>query len=316
MNFKSLFKQLGNIFLLNLIFVVVFIVINMVLPFEGVVPAAPEGTETAAMIGLNLVAIVNVLMILTIVMRSHLHGWRLVTTTVFAMIGVTTVMSQIEVAYLGPAMGIPSSMLPALVIPNVVLYIIFVPVAVLILRRWKAGDSAVDTLAVQMSGREWLAKLAAIAVVYLVLYFGFGYVIAWSNPALREMYGSGANRIVFNPYTFIPLQIVRSALWVMFVLPVMRSARGKAWNVAILIACLVAFPMNIGHAVPNGIMPDPSVRFTHFIETTTSNFLFGLFITWLMVRSHSSVGELFSREQNAEKASLTPVKVAGSDGSA
>jgi hypothetical protein len=29
-------------------------------------------------------------------------------------------------------------------------------------------------------------------------------------------------------------------------------------------------------------MPDPSVRLSHFIETTSSNFLFGMAITWLL----------------------------------
>ena len=57
----------------------------------------------------------------------------------------------------------------------------------------------------------------------------------------------------------------------------------------------VALPMNIGHVLPNVFMPDPSVRLSHFVETTTSNFIFGLTVTWLMVRRHDSIRDLFGQ---------------------
>jgi hypothetical protein len=69
---------------------------------------------------------------------------------------------------------------------------------------------------------------------------------------------------------------------VLFALPVIRMARGPSWQVALLVGLLFALPMNIGHFIPNPIMPDPSVRLSHFIETATSNFIFGLFVTWLL----------------------------------
>jgi hypothetical protein len=72
----------------------------------------------------------------------------------------------------------------------------------------------------------------------------------------------------------LPLQIIRSALWVLFALPVIRMTRGPAWQIAVLVGLLFALPMNIGHFIPNPIMPDPSVRLSHFIETTSSNFIY------------------------------------------
>ena len=48
-------------------------------------------------------------------------------------------------------------------------------------------------------------------------------------------------------------------------------ARGSTWQVAVLVGLLFALPMNIGHFIPNPIMPDPSVRLSHFVETTTSS---------------------------------------------
>ena len=57
--------------------------------------------------------------------------------------------------------------------------------------------------------------------------------------------------------------------------------------------------MNIYHAVPNAFMPDPGVRLSHFIETTISNFIFGLAVTWLLHRRHRSVRDLFGIDHTA-----------------
>ena len=145
-----------------------------------------------------------------------------------------------------------------------------------------------------MPAGQWVVKLAAIAIIYCVLYFGFGFVVAWSNPELRAMYGEGVNQAMFSLYRLILFQVFRSALWVLFALPVIRGTRGPTWQVALIVGLLYALPMNIAHASPNPFMPDPSVRLSHFIETSTSNFIFGLIVTWLVHRRHSSLRDLFS----------------------
>ena len=52
--------------------------------------------------------------------------------------------------------------------------------------------------------------------------------------------------------------------------------------------------MNITRASPNPFRPDPSVRLSHFVETSTSNFIFGLIVTWLVHCRHSCLRDLFS----------------------
>ena len=66
-------------------------------------------------------------------------------------------------------------------------------------------------------------------------------------------------------------------------LPLLRMSKGSAWQIALIAGLLLALPMNIGHVIPNPIMPDPSVRLSHFIETATSNFIFGMVITYLVL---------------------------------
>jgi hypothetical protein len=49
-----------------------------------------------------------------------------------------------------------------------------------------------------MSYRQWAAKLAAVAPIYVILYFAFGYIVAWQNPEVRATYDNGSNPDVFN----------------------------------------------------------------------------------------------------------------------
>jgi len=72
-------------------------------------------------------------------------------------------------------MGIPTAFL-------------FIPLAVWILGKGRATAHAAPNLALVMPVQQWIWKLAAIVVVYLVLYWGAGYFIAWQNPELRAFY--------------------------------------------------------------------------------------------------------------------------------
>jgi hypothetical protein len=240
--------------------------------------------------GMLLAAVVNTLVISLIIVRSGWGGWRLFTAVALAWYGTMTILAQIEAYWFGPSLGISRNVPIALALSAIPVVLIVTLAAVFVWGKARPSTALPDTLE-NLPGTlaEWLWKLAVVAVVYLVLYFGFGFVVAWQNPALREMYGNGADPIVFNYFYLIPLQIVRSALWALFALPVIRMTRGPIWQAALLVALLFALPMNIGHFIPNPIMPDPSVRLSHFVETATSNFIFGLALTWLLSWHPSSL---------------------------
>jgi hypothetical protein len=49
--------------------------------------------------------------------------------------------------------------------------------------------------------------------------------------------------------------------------------------------------------MPNSLMPDANMRLSHLIETTSSNFVFGLIIiVWLLHREHNPLRDLFGLE--------------------
>ena len=193
-------------------------------------------------------------------------------------------MAAVEVAYFGPAMGISAALLPGFFLQSIFIPLLFVPLAVIALGKHHQSDTNPSvSQRLVMPPIQWVWKLAVIAVIYLLLYNLFGYFVAWQNPNLTAMYGNGANKEVFDFAKLIPLQLGRGVLWTLFAMPVIRMSKGNAWQIALLVGLLLALPMNMGHVMPNPFMPDPSVRLSHFIETSTSNFIFGVFLTQLIL---------------------------------
>jgi hypothetical protein len=282
MSLKTRFATLLKYLLVVVVYFVADIVSGMLVPIS--INWSPTPEELPWVFGgMLLSAAVNTLVIALIVARSEWSGWRLFGAVAVAWYGTMTIMAQIEAYWFGPSLGLARDVPIALALKEALLVLAVTLAAVFAWGRARPSPRLADARErLPSSSAEWLWKLAIIAVAYLGLYFGFGFVVAWQNPALRDMYDNGADPVVFNPAYLLPLQIVRSALWVLFALPVIRMSRGSAWQIALLVGLLFALPMNIGHFIPNPIMPDASVRLSHFIETTTSNFIYGLFVTWLL----------------------------------
>jgi hypothetical protein len=169
----------------------------------------------------------------------------------------------------------------------------FSVLAVLILgkRKFETVDTQPDSRLV-IPASEWAWKLAVIAVTYLILYFTFGYFIAWRNPAVREYYGGideggfvgQMGRVLRNTPWLIPFQIVRAMVWVALAVPVIRMLKGQRTEAALAVGLLFAVVMNAQILLPNPYMPEP-VRMAHLVETASSNFIFGFFIGWLLTPS-------------------------------
>ena len=147
---------------------------------------------------------------------------------------------------------------------------------------------------------QWVWKLAGIAITYVILYFTFGYYVAWRNPAVASYYGGtdpgtffGQMRNVLRDTAWLPaFQAFRAMLWTIVALPVIRMVKGKAWEAGLAVALLFAVIMNSVLLLPNPYMPE-AVRMAHLVETASSNFVFGWVIVWLLHRHHHSVSDLF-----------------------
>jgi hypothetical protein len=140
-----------------------------------------------------------------------------------------------------------------------------------------------------MPTSEWAWKLTVIALAYLILYFTFGYFIAWRNPAVPEYYGrtdpgsffAQMATVIRDTPWLIPFQIVRAMFWVALALPVIRMLKGQRLETALAIGFLFAVVMNAPLLLPNPYMPE-AVRMAHLVETSSSNLIFGVLIGLLL----------------------------------
>ncbi len=263
----------------------------------GVVGLAGN-SQTSEQAGTGVLPLLAVCLLETIVLtylilRSRWTGWRLAAAVFFVFYGVTTFMSQIESAVF--LTRLPPGILPRLFLMGALIAAPFSVLAVLILGKRKAEtvDTQPDTRLV-MPASEWVWKLAVIAFVYVILYFTFGYFIAWRQPAVQEYYGgidpgsflAQMRTVVRNTPWLIPFQIVRALFWVALALPVIRMLKGGRTETALAIGLLFAVVMNARLLLPNPYMPEP-VRMAHLAETASSNLIFGVFIGWLVTQRHA-----------------------------
>jgi len=253
---------------------------------------AAEQTGASTLLLLT-VCLLQVMVMTHLILRSCWTGSLLVAAVFFIFYGVTTFMPQIESAVF--LTRLPPGTLPRLFLMGVLIAVPFSVLAVLILGKRKAG--VVDTQPnsrLVMPASEWAWKLVVIAVVYVILYFTFGYFVAWRRPGVAEYYGGvdpgsflAQMRIVLrNTPWLVPFQILRALCWVALALPVIRMLKGKWLETALSIALLFAVVMNAPLLLPNPYMPEP-VRMAHLVETASSNFIFGVFVGWLLTQHHS-----------------------------
>lgn len=246
-----------------------------------------------AMAALWAVCFLDTIVLTYIILRSRWAGWRLMATVFFIFYGVMTFMSQIESAVF--ITQLPAGMLPRLFLMGILIAAPFSVSAVLILGKRKAdNENTSPNTRLVMPAMEWAWKVAVIIIAYVVLYFTFGYYIAWKNPEVRAYYNgidegsffAHMNVVLKNDTWLIFFQMMRAILWLAIALPVIRMMKGQWQETALAVGLLFAVVMNAQILLPNPYMPE-AVRMAHLVETAPSNFIFGFLIGWLF--THDSL---------------------------
>lgn len=215
------------------------------------------------------------------VSRSRLRGWRLWLVTAAVTYGVKTFSSQLETWYFVKTSFVPPEMLPHLFAMTLPLCVIWP--ALLVLAFGPEKSEAPPPLG--HAPASLAARIAtAGCVLYPAVFFLAGYWIAWRQPAVRAYYGGPevplgmvahyAAMLGEDPLV-LPFEMARGLLWVAMAWPVLRYTRGPWWAGGLLFATMMALVQNDLHLLPNPLMPS-EVRFWHFVETSSSNFVFAL----------------------------------------
>ena len=266
--------------------------------------SSPEPTMTPeeaswAGIALFLVSTINALVLSYPILRSRWHGLKLIGVVFLVQFGVETFLSQIESLYFNRTLQITASEMIGLVLSGAVRALIFAPLAVWFLGRMKGGAKPEEKMPV-LPVSAWIWRFLGLTMLYPIIYFLFGYYVAWQWDETRLFY-TGTTDILpvvthfrgfFSSDPFIILfQLMRGALWTALALLIVNMMNAKRWESALAVALIFAGLLSSGIGLfPNPFMP-PMVRQSHFDEILSSMLLFGGVAGWT----------LYHRKQQSEQ---------------
>lgn len=294
MNAKKLvvlgMKLIALTIILSLCFMVTAGILIGSEPVAGAADESSSADDASVLLPLLASSFLQTVVLTYVILRSLWTGWKLTGAVFLAFYGLHTVVAQIESAAYLPTQ-LPPGTVSRLFLMGAIIAGVFSPLAVLILGKMRRKETPrVRNPRLVMPASEWVWKLVAIAAAYLVLYYTFGYFVAWRNPAVQEYYGGTDPGSFFGqiaaiwratPWMFA-WQALRGLLFAAFVLPVIRTHQGQRWEVALTIGSLFAV-WSSALLLPNAYMPEAVAR-AHLVETGSSTFIFGLVVGWLLSR--------------------------------
>jgi hypothetical protein len=217
------------------------------------------------MVGLYL--LLNFAVLWIVARASPARGWRLVLKLFLVGFVTGSANNLLEAAVYGVLA--PRQLLAAGV-PAAIIFAILSPAAVLLAGRWRRAS-------VQVSD-ESIAPLNLLGVVaaYELLYWTAGTLV---YPYIADFY---ATKTVPPVYAVAALQVVRSLIFFGAAYPLLKSGLRGAPLVLALVYGVIG---GVAPLLPDNPYMPPDVRFYHAIETSLSNFLFGLVVGYLFTRN-------------------------------
>ena len=250
----------------------------------------PEQGAASARV-LPLVAAIMACMLAYLALRSRWHGWKLAGVLFAIFFVLQGFLGWLEVLAF-PAVGnrMPPGMLTSMLLSPVFIGVPFSLLAVWILGKTRPDpDDAALPKRLVMPPAEWVWKLVAAAVLYVIVYFTFGYYVAWRTPGLPEFYGGSdpgtfigqlGNVLRYTPWLF-PFQFMRGLIWAGTGCLIIAMHKGRTWEVVLATGLSFTVLMNASILFPNPFFT-PVVQRAHTVELLTSNLLYGMLLCLLM----------------------------------
>jgi len=307
MNLKKLILTLAQWVVLSMAMTILWSMAMAFTPLLFNIKTQMSSADTwRTLLAMLIVSLVNTGVIMYLIQCSRWSGVRLLIVISLAIFTVQFFLVEAEILYFQRSVKMQTNLIFSHFVAGLLFAVLFSFIAVLILGKVKKSGIVLETSNKRKSmlANEFLFKFLVLSLIaYPLLYFVFGYFIAWQFPAVREFYSGSTLILPFfkhlrylligNPK--LPLwQMMRGALLVVLALPLIRMMKGSAWEAAVVVGLTFALVMNSRSLIPNPYMP-ARVRLPHFIETASSNFIWGMFIVWLMHRSHKSLADLFKK---------------------
>lgn len=250
-------------------------------------PVTDQGSPALALL---MVCLTNSFLLGLLLWKTHQYsGWiRGVALVSFSFV-IQFLLPQMESYFFSDSIGIATGQIISILIAGFVMSAVTVSLGMLIVNKMnKSEPRTYFTIAVPEGTRLLPPMILLAGIVYPVIYLVFGYYVAWQNESLRVYYTQSAEIQPFfaqfssNLFNGIYLfQILRGMIWVIFSIPVILMFQKKQILQYLLVGLLMALLPAMQLFIPNSYMP-AEIAMTHFIETSLSNFLWGITMTFIL----------------------------------
>ncbi len=287
---KTIFKFLFLVIVTTL----VFLVVSSLLPYSRGFKEATKQDNPLSIIYVLLTVAWICLAITFIVKHSHWNSPRLIVALIFSLFFVYSFMAQIETFFFNSAFhNLTNPDIFFIMIANGVIIFAGVPLAVKLFGKRRKAPIENHDIRESLSSfsfSQLIIKLALIGICYLIVYFAFGYYVAWQIKDLRIFYSgnpddNGFISVLTDNFhqkpAIYPFQFLRGVLFGLFVLPLVSMFKERP-RVLLISLILVFLSLGISLVIPNFLFPD-TVRWAHFREMISSMFVFAV-IVWLIYK--------------------------------
>jgi len=296
-NRTTILMELKNVFswivlsILMMIFWIVGLAIGNAMFPSSLMEPSPDA-QGNVMIMLFIICLLNTLAVLVYINSTRLRGYKLVGTLFFITFGIQYFMSQIETVWFNDSLKLPIDGIRALVSGGAIMSLLFSISATWITGKFRhseyASSPSVLSLLKVKDSSFTIRILVLAAIIWPLVYFSAGYLIAWQFDEVRQLYSGstkmdsfismmGAN-IASGLYYF---QILRGMLWVMIALAVLGTTNGSIIKKGIILGLLLSLLGSSQLLLPNPYMTE-QIRFAHLLETSSSSFLWGMILSWIL----------------------------------
>jgi len=276
--------------------VIAYILSTMVIGDTSAILTPQEASQAGR--ALVIVSLVFSLVLSFLILRSPWHGLKLVAAVVIVQFGTETFMAQMETLYFNSAIHMGMPMLASIVAAGALRALIFAPLAVLALGKMKeSGQPEVKKAAAVPP--DWGKRFAALTLLYVIVYFMFGYFVAWQWAETRMFYsGTTAMKPFLTHFwdlfhtdpIILPFQVLRGALWTALAFLIVQMIRARRWEASLAVASTFAVLLSL----PLGLFPNPyippAVAQSHFFELVSSMMVFGGIAGWTLYAAESRPG--------------------------
>lgn len=269
---------------ISLLATIIYILGYAFIPFSE---SFREATQNSSLFDLVYLFFVHFWITATVFYIGKKSDWNkkwLIFSLLFVYMAIYSFMTQLEVVFFNDTFKILSKLDGWLImLGNFIPLIIIVPFTLKIAKKSFSGTKP----KIVVKPNTVLSKVALLGVIYLFIYFLFGYFVAWQFSDLREFYSGTPEKESFirvmagniQNWHIIPFQFFRGVLFATFILPVVLMFRNKRKELLVSMILIYATTA-IVLIIPNCLFPD-TVRWAHFIEMSGSMTFFSV-ISWLV----------------------------------